>query len=84
MAHTFEAQIGARGRIVLPAELRARHRWRQGERLRLIEDEDGTVHVMSVEEALERAKGLYAHLKPPGVSVVDEFLAERRAEATAE
>jgi AbrB family looped-hinge helix DNA binding protein len=84
MIHSYETQLGARGRIVLPADLRSRHGWQEGERLRLVEEEDGTVRLLSAEEALDRVMGMYAHLVPPGVSVVDELIAERRAEAAAE
>lgn len=90
MAHTelrvrtYEVQLGDRGRLVLPAELRGRHRWRQGDRLRLIEEPDGTIRVISVDEALRQAQGMYAHLTPPGASVVDDLIADRRAEAAGE
>lgn len=83
-ARSHEVQIGARGRVVLPAELRARHHWREGERLRLVEEEDGSVRLLSVDDALRRAMGMYAHLVPTGVSVVDDLIAERRAEANRE
>jgi AbrB family looped-hinge helix DNA binding protein len=84
MAHNYTAQIGARGRIVLPAELRARHQWQEGQELRFLEEDDGTVTILTKEEALERLHGLYAHLVPPGVSIVDQFIADRHAEAARE
>ncbi len=34
--------------------------------------------------AIEWARGSLAHLAPPGVSLVDEIVADRRAEARAE
>lgn len=82
--HSYTITLGARGRIVLPAELRARKQWREGERLRMFEEEDGTLRLMTVDEALDRMTGMHAHLVPPGISIVDEFLAERRAEAARE
>jgi hypothetical protein len=35
-------------------------------------------------EAIRWAEGSLAHLAPPGVSLVDEVIADRRAEAKAE
>lgn len=84
MARGYQAQLGARGRLVLPAELRARHGWREGDQLRLIEDEDGTIRLLSAQEAVRQIRGMYAHLAPPGVSVVDQLIADRRAEAARE
>jgi AbrB family looped-hinge helix DNA binding protein len=78
------ARIGARGRVVLPAELRERHGWCEGEELRFIEEDDGTVTVLTQREALDRIRGIYAHLVPPGVSIVDQFIADRHAEAERE
>jgi AbrB family looped-hinge helix DNA binding protein len=84
MARGSTARIGPRGRIVLPAELRKRRGWREGEELRFVEEDDGTVSVFSKEEALDRLMGIYAHLVPPGVSIVDQFIADRHAEAARE
>jgi AbrB family looped-hinge helix DNA binding protein len=85
MAHnSYTAQIGARGRVVLPAELRERHGWKEGQELRFIEEDDGSVTVLTQDEALDRLMGIYAHLVPPGVSIIDEFIAERHAEAERE
>jgi len=84
VTHGYQAQLGARGRLVLPAELRARHGWREGEQLRLIEDEDGTVRLLSAREAVRQIRGMYAHLVPPGVSIVDQFIADRHVEAASE
>jgi AbrB family looped-hinge helix DNA binding protein len=81
---SYTVSLGARGRIVLPADLRAERKWKEGERLRLVEEDDGTLRLMTVDEALGRLRGMHAHLATPGVSVVDELIAERRAEAARE
>ena len=40
---------------------------------------DGQLRMTDVSEWWGQAQGMFAHLKKPGESVVDEFLAERRA-----
>jgi AbrB family looped-hinge helix DNA binding protein len=86
MSHkqSYGAHLGARGRLVIPAELRARFGWREGDRMMLIVGPDGIVRLESRDDVVERGLGLFAHLGRPGQSVVDELIAERRAEAAAE
>ena len=68
------------GRIIIPAELRRRMGWEAGQRLALV----GGSHelkVLSRKQALEALQEeVRKHLRP-GVSVVDELIRERRAEA---
>lgn len=71
-------RVDREGRLTLPAEVvRA---------LRLGEDgivsirvEDGELRMIAPKEAVRKVQGLLAKLKRPGESVVDDFLAERRA-----
>lgn len=79
----FSVTVGARGRVVLPAALRERLGVKEGDRLVLTVEKDGTVKVVSLRDAVRRAQGMFAHLAP-GRSLVDELIAERREEARRE
>ncbi|WP_117236632.1 AbrB/MazE/SpoVT family DNA-binding domain-containing protein [Thermus sediminis] len=88
MGHlTFQAQylthLGAKGRIVLPAEVRKVLGLKEGDRLLLRVREDGAIELLSAREVARRAKGMFAHVAP-GQSLADELLTERREEAGQE
>ena len=78
MDTTFVAPMGDRGRLVVPAELRARQNWEQGVPLLMIESRGGVVLMTR-----EQAKAL-VRAQLDGTSAVDALLAERRAAASAE
>lgn len=78
MSTTSTVRVGDRGRLVLPASLRARQHWDQGETLHLIETESGVV--MATREQLKRL----VRDRLSGPSLVDELLDERRAAAREE
>jgi len=46
--------------------------------------EDGEVRIRSREQALKRIQDFVCSLVPPGVSLVDELIKERREEARRE
>ena len=71
--------VGDRGRIVLPATLRKRLDLREGDRLILTVEEDGSFKLTPAKRVVERLRGRFAGLAPK--SLTDELLAERRAEA---
>ena len=75
--------IGLGGRIVIPAAFRKAMCVEEGENvvLHLVDNE---LHVMSRATAIKQVQELIAKHVPPGVSLVDELLAERRREATCE
>jgi AbrB family looped-hinge helix DNA binding protein len=77
-----EIQIGAQGRLVIPAALRKALNLKPGDRL--VARQDGEALVLERREAIE--KRLQDRFRPiPGeVSLVDELIAERRAEAAKE
>ena len=75
---TFGVPMGDRGRLVVPADLRARQQWDQGTQLLLIETAHGVVV-----STREQAKYLL-RLQLGGESLVDQLIAERRAQAKAE
>jgi AbrB family looped-hinge helix DNA binding protein len=76
-------RMGPDGRVLIPAALRAAAGMKAGDRL-TIKVVDGRVVIETQVSAIARVSGMFAHLKKPGESVVDEFLAERRAEAARE
>ncbi|MEX0782673.1 MAG: AbrB/MazE/SpoVT family DNA-binding domain-containing protein [Dehalococcoidia bacterium] len=77
------ARLGTRGRLVIPAAIRRQLDLCEGEPL-VIEVQDRTLVVSSPLAGLRRAQAIAAKYKRPGVSVVDEFIAEKRAEAARE
>ena len=77
-----EVQIGCQGRLVIPAQLRNALNLKAGDRL--VVRQDGESIVLERREAVEkRLKARFAHI-PKEVSLVDELIAERRAEAEKE
>ena len=75
MDTTFVAPMGDRGRLVIPAELRARQHWDQGVPLLMIEAEGGVV-LLTREQATALIRS-----QLEGQSVLEALLAERRAAA---
>ncbi|HMQ65281.1 MAG TPA: AbrB/MazE/SpoVT family DNA-binding domain-containing protein [Arachnia sp.] len=78
MSSTFHVLLGDRGRLVVPAELRNRQGWRQGDALLFIEAPDGVV-LMTREQAKVLVRKQLA-----GRSLVEELMAERRVVAARE
>jgi bifunctional DNA-binding transcriptional regulator/antitoxin component of YhaV-PrlF toxin-antitoxin module len=76
-------QIGAGGRVVIPAEMRAAMGVGEGDTLsgRVV---DGELRLLSKEAAVRKAQELVRQYIPEGVSLVDELIEERRAEAARE
>lgn len=78
MDTTFVAPMGDRGRLVVPAELRARQHWEQGVPLLMIETAGGVILV-----SREQAKAL-VRSQLAGKNALDSLLADRRATAGSE
>ena len=74
-----QVQLGKAGRIVIPAGVRRDANMEIGDVLDVSVDEDGRVVLEDRHARLRKLRGTFAHLKKPGESVVDEFIAERRA-----
>jgi len=77
-----EVQLGAQGRLVIPASLRKALNLQSGDRLvaRLV----GESLVLERREAIERRlQDRFRHI-PQKVSLADELIAERRAEVARE
>jgi AbrB family looped-hinge helix DNA binding protein len=78
-------KIGEAGRIVIPAEMRAAMMVKPGDTV-TAEVTDGEFRIVSPGVALKRIQAFAKEFKAknPGVSVVDELIADRRAEARRE
>ncbi len=77
-----EVQLGAQGRLVIPAALRKALHLAQGDRL--VARKVGDSLVLERREAIEkRLQDRFRHI-PKNISLVDELIAERRVEATRE
>ncbi len=71
------------GRLQIPAEIRKELGLHDGDQVTL-KVVDGELRVRSVREAIRRAQEMVRKYVPEGVSLVDELIAERRAEAARE
>ena len=80
----YSVRLGNRGRLVLPSKLRQKLRLKDGDRLLLTVQPDGTVRLASARDVVERTAGCWKHLVLPGVSLVDELIRERREDARRE
>jgi AbrB family looped-hinge helix DNA binding protein len=76
-------KIDSAGRIVIPAEMRAAMRVKPGDAV-TAEVIEGVFRIVSPHVALKRAQATARKVIPPGVSLVDELIAERREEARRE
>lgn len=70
--------VDSQGRMTLPSQLRAAMLLGPDGRV-TARVEDGELRVVGPRVALRRAQAIARKYKKPGISVVDEFLAERRA-----
>jgi AbrB family looped-hinge helix DNA binding protein len=83
MSHREQVTIGDRGRLVLPSSIRTALGLKPGSRLLLSTEEDGSLRLRPYRAVADQSRGLFAELSHSG-SLVDELLAERRAEAKRE
>jgi AbrB family looped-hinge helix DNA binding protein len=82
----YTLHLGHRGRLVLPAEVRHRLDLKDGDRLILTVETDGSLRLQSAREAARHGRGLLRQLLPPleDRCLSEELIAERRAEAERE
>jgi len=80
---TQKIQITEGGRIVIPAEYRKALGLQVGDEVMLTLD-DGELRILTIEASIRRAQEIVSRYVPEGRSIVDEFIAERRAEAARE
>ena len=76
-----EVQKG--GRVTIPANLRKEYGLSEGDMVNLTLV-DGEIRICSWKKNLERIQEMVKGRIPPGVSIVDELIAERRKEAAKE
>lgn len=78
-------KIDSAGRILIPAEMRAAMMVKPGETV-TAEVVEGEFRIVSPGVALRRVQAFAEKFKAehPGVNIVDEFIADRRAEARRE
>lgn len=77
-------RVGDRGRLVLPAWLRAELKLEAGDRLLADVQRGGSLRLRPFSAIARGVVGLWRGDAPPGVSMVDQLIAERRAEAARE
>jgi AbrB family looped-hinge helix DNA binding protein len=76
-------QVGEKGRIVIPAEIREAMGIRVGDSLEL-RFEDYELRLSTRRARIRRAQERVRHLSPPGTLVSEELSAERRGAAKNE
>jgi AbrB family looped-hinge helix DNA binding protein len=75
----YHLKVDSSGRIVLPAEARARNHIAEGDTVVIIEDSQG-LHVKTRDQVVAEAQAYFAKLAPPGVLLSEEILQDRRSE----
>jgi AbrB family looped-hinge helix DNA binding protein len=83
VTHSYSVKVDGSGRIVIPVELRERHHFSPGDEI-VLQEIDGYIALKSYEQTLSDVQAYFKSLVEPGVSAVDELLAERRVEAARE
>lgn len=79
----YRSRVDQSGRIVLPAEVRDELGLEPGSSVLLIKDNEG-VRLDTPDHALDELQAYFRQLVPAGVSLVDELIEERKAEAARE
>ena len=79
----LRGRIVSGGRLQIPAEVRRQMGIADGDtvRLRIV---DGKLRIIPFREVLRQIQQMMRERVPPGVSLADELIAERRAEAAKE
>lgn len=71
------------GKLVIPAAFRREMGIKPGDTL-IVEMDEGELRVRSLPSAIQRVQARMRELNPEGRSLVEELIAERRAEAARE
>jgi len=79
----FPIQMGAKGRLVLPARVRESLDLHEGDHLVLTVEEDGSLRLVSVRGQIAKLRGMLSDMAPEH-NFVDELIAERRTESKGE
>lgn len=75
MSDTLAVQVGNKGRVVVPATMRARHRWVEGSTLVALDTDLGVL--LADQSAVERL----VRAQLAGHDLLNELLSDRRREA---
>ncbi len=78
-----EVKVSDGGRVVIPAELRAKYGIQIGDVVMWQDDGEGP-RLLSRRDGIRRAQRILAKYKRPASDIVDELLRERREEAARE
>ena len=78
MSDTTLVQVGNKGRIVVPASIRARHRWVEGSTLVALDTDLGVL--LADQGTVERL----VRARLAGHDLLDELISDRRREAARE
>ncbi len=77
------ARVNNNGRLVIPAQFREALGIKAGDVV-VVRLEDDELRVMTIKRSIQQAQQIVRKYIKPGVSLVDELLAERRAESRKE
>lgn len=80
---SYSVRVDKSGRILIPSLLRDRLHFQPGHEL-VVRETAGALSVSSYDQILAEAQAHFMSGANPGVSIVDELLAERRTEAARE
>lgn len=83
MNEVHRAKLNDEGRLVIPAELRKALGLQPGQEV-LLRKTDTGLELTTFEMAVKQFQDRVAKMVPPGVSLVEELIEERRAEAARE
>jgi AbrB family looped-hinge helix DNA binding protein len=76
-------ELGAGGRVVIPAKMRAALGIKVGDRLN-VRLEGNELRIYTYQEGLRRAQEIVKRFVPEGSNLADDLIAERRREAASE
>lgn len=77
-----KVELGKGGRVVIPAAMRAALGVKEGELLLFRMDGD-ELRVVSFKQNLRKIQAAVMAMVPPGISLVDDLIADRRREAAS-
>lgn len=79
----YHTEVHKSGRITIPVDLRREMNLAEGDTL-IIRYENGEMKLLTQQQLIAEAQAILRQYVPSGVSLVDELILERRAEAERE
>jgi AbrB family looped-hinge helix DNA binding protein len=80
MTEYIRSRVADAGRVVIPAEFRKALGLEEGAEILISRDDHG-LRITTLRDAIRQAQDYFATLAPPEVSLSEELLRDRRAEA---